>query len=289
MLDELVFPFGDVPMNKARVSLFIAGVLVIASAATALLLHTKYRQLRDSVEAERAEHERRVQALESELRLARAEISEYQQKLDAAQKIADELEREREVTERLAFERAAKIEELEAELDTLKAPELPEAPAVAVLVEDKAPLVEEVEGNRPTEATTDTSAAGATRTEAAPARSDLERELEEVRAEKRELEMKHAALVGDKADGVPLGEVRVSTGLKLKGKVLVVNDRYRFVVIDLGARDGVEKGMVLILHRERQFIGKCQVEKVYNRMAAADLVLNWMKDEVRVGDGVRKF
>ena len=271
-------------MKKARVSVFIAGVLVVASAGTSFVFYDKYRNVQDSVEQERAEYARRIRELEGELELARAEISEYREKVRAAEKIAEDFERELDARTRLVDEHAAKIEELEAEIEALTAPEPPKEPAVAVLVGENAPLVEELEGGG--EGPAAATGGGPTTAEG---RSDLERELEEVRAEKRELEIKHAALVGDKAGGVPLGKVTVTTGLKLKGKVLVVNERHGFVVVDLGARDGVEKGMVLIVHRERKFVGKCQVEKVYNRMAAADLVLDWMKDEAQVGDGVRKF
>ncbi len=299
-------------MDKSRISLFVAGLLVLSSAGASFLFYTKYR----SVESDRAEDARRIRELESDLKLTQAEISEYREKLREAEKIAEHLERERDAKERLALERASKIEELETRIAATDEPEPPEEPVVAVLIEDEAPLVEEVQTNRDREETATTPEGETTeaetaaietetprsdeaeptpteaetpRTEAETAHSDLERELEEVRVEKRELEMKHAALLGEKAGGVPLGKVKVVTGLKLKGKVLVVNQRHNFLVVDLGARDGVEKGMVLILHRGRRFIGKCQVEKVYNRMAAADLVLDWMKDEVQVSDGVRKF
>jgi len=277
-------------MKKARISVFIAGVLVVASAGASFLFYDKYRNVQDSVEQERAEYAQRIRRLEGELELARAEISEYREKVRAAEKIAGDFERELDARSRVVDEHAAKIEELEAELEALTAPGPPKESVVALLGGDEAPggenapLVEELEGGG-----RGTAAAAGAGPITAEARSDLERELDEVRAEKRELEIQHAALVGDKAGGVPLGKVTVTTGLKLKGKVLVVNERHGFVVIDLGARDGVEKGMVLIVHRERKFVGKCQVEKVYNRMAAADLVLDWMKDEAQVGDGVRKF
>jgi hypothetical protein len=290
-------------MKKARISVFIAGVLVVAAAGVSFLFYDRYGSLEQGIEQERAESARRIRRLEGELELARAEISEYQEKLHAAGKIADDFQRELDARTRIVDESAARIEQLEAEIETLTAPQPPKEPAVAALTGNEAPDADKAAGGDRAPGGDQTPAgdeadgagsAGRTSTASLGAvadesRSDLERELEEVRAEKRELEMKTAALAGEKAGGVPLGKVTVSTGLKLKGKVLVVNERYSFVVIDLGARDGVEKGMVLIVHRGRTFVGKCQVEKVYNRMAAADLVLDWMKDEVQVGDGVRKF
>jgi hypothetical protein len=209
--------------------------------------------------------------------------------------------------------RAARIEALEQEVETLNQPKPPAGPVLVdaggpgdagdggesaattsphetvdvAVVEDEAPAVGDTAETAPAGAAADEPEAATTTSVAVASRAELERELEEARTEKAELEKRHAALVS--GGGVPIGEVRVTTGLRLKGKVLVVNDRYRFVVIDLGARDGVEKGMVLIVHRDKKFIGKCQVGKVYNRMSAADLVTDWMKDDVVVGDGVRKF
>ena len=305
-------------MSNGRVSIFIAGLLVLAAAGTAVHFHTEYRHVED----ERRLDAKRIRHLEAELKLVRAEVSEYQEKLRQAEQIADEFERERDAKEHLAGEHAAKIDELEAKLAAMTEPPPPEQPAVVALVEETTPAAEEANdtGRETLTTTADTEptvamavsardeaasprdaepsprdaqasrlGAEASRLGAETGRSDLERELEEVRAEKRDLEIKHAALVGERAEGVPLGKVRVTTGLRLKGKVLVVNERHSFVVVDLGAGDGVEKGMVLILHRGRKFIGKCQVSRVYNRMAAADMVLDWMKDEVEVSDGVRKF
>jgi len=264
-------------MQKSRLALFIAGVLVLASAGTAVFFHAKSRE--DARRIHELENE--IRELEGQLALARSEVSEYREKLAAANEIADELERERDAKDRLVHEYAARIETLEAPAE----PEPADEPPMVALLEEETPPPEK-ETPEPEEV----PAMSATeRTEAEAGPTNLERELDEVRAERRDLEMKYAALVGEKAEGVPLGKVKVTTGLRLKGKVLVVNQRHNFIVVDVGARDGVEKGMVLILHRGRRFVGKCQVEKVYDRMAAADLLLDWMQGEVEVNDGVRKF
>jgi TolA-binding protein len=283
-------------MDKSRPLLFITGLLVLASAGTSALFYSRYKAL----EADRATDAERIAELTGQLELAQAEVADYRDKLREARDIAQELERERDTQQRQALEYASRIEQLEAEIEVVETPERPEEPVAVALIAneplqppDEALDTAGVEEGGPAHAAADAAAdAGAEKppTAAAVAESaDLGKELEEVRAEKRDLEQKYAALVGDKAEGVPLGEVKVTTGLKLKGKVLVVNRRHSFVVVDLGARDGVETGMVLILHRDKKFIGKCQVAKVYNAMAAADLVLDWMQDEVQVNDGVRKF
>ena len=263
-------------MDKSKLALFVAGLLVLGSAASSYLFYDKYKSAEEARADVRAEDAERIEQLESDLKLAQTEISEYREKLREAEQIAGDFERERDAQEHIALEYAARIEELEAELESVEKP--PEGPLVIAGVRGPEEVVggAEVAGEAP--GTTPTGEG-----------SEIEKELDEVRTEKRELEMKYAALVGDKAGGVPIGTVKVVTGVRIKGKVLVVNRRYNFVVVDVGMRDGVEKGMVLILHRGKKFIGKCQVEKVYNKMAAADLVLDWMQDEVQVSDGARKF
>jgi hypothetical protein len=118
---------------------------------------------------------------------------------------------------------------------------------------------------------------------------ELRSELAAVRREKRELEQEIAERTGGIPGSVNVGKVRITTGRRFSGKVLVVNKRHKFVVINIGMNQGMEKGEVLIIHRGSTFVGKVQVIKVYEKMAAADLVADWMRDDVQVNDGVKKF
>ncbi len=118
---------------------------------------------------------------------------------------------------------------------------------------------------------------------------ELREELADVRQEKRELERRIAERTGEIPGSVNVGQVKITTGRRFSGRVLVVNHDHNFVVIDIGKIHGLEKGVVLIVHRGNKFIGKAQVMKVYEKMAAADLVVDWMQDDVKVSDGVKKF
>ncbi len=46
------------------------------------------------------------------------------------------------------------------------------------------------------------------------------------------------------------------------GKILVVSANSNFVVISLGRRDGVEKGMEFSIFRDEQFVARVSVERV---------------------------
>jgi len=122
-----------------------------------------------------------------------------------------------------------------------------------------------------------------------PGEQDIESELTKLREEKLKLEVELQKRTGSIPGSVDLGKVKVHTGKRFSGNVLVVNRRYEFVVIDLGKDHGMETEIVLILHRGRKFLGKVMVEKVYERMSAATMMLDWMQDEPKVGDGVKKF
>lgn len=118
---------------------------------------------------------------------------------------------------------------------------------------------------------------------------ELREELAQVREEKRELERQIAERTGRIDGAVDVGQVIITTGRRFSGKVLVVNQKHNFVVIDIGKNQGLEKEEVLIVHRRNKFVGKAQVIKLYEKMAAADLIMDWMQDEVQVNDGVKKF
>jgi len=72
----------------------------------------------------------------------------------------------------------------------------------------------------------------------------------------------------------------------LKGKVLVVNKDYSFVVINLGNKEGVGVGNVFSLYHGNKYIGDVKVEKVHDSMSAADFGSPSMKDAVAEGDKV---
>ncbi len=70
----------------------------------------------------------------------------------------------------------------------------------------------------------------------------------------------------------------------LKGKVLVVNKDYNFVVINLGSKDGVSAGDVFALYHNDKYIGDIKVEKIHESMSAADFTSPAIKDVVSEGD-----
>lgn len=74
----------------------------------------------------------------------------------------------------------------------------------------------------------------------------------------------------------------------LNGKVLTVNKDFNFVIINLGKKDGIRKGMDFLVYRDKKLIGKVQVEETFSDMSSC-VILPWVTSEVfKKDDGVMK-
>ncbi len=127
-------------------------------------------------------------------------------------------------------------------------------------------------------------------------------QLRNINTEKARLEEKLKTLEG-KSD-VELGKIVVSpesgqavqppaagsavAAQGLEGKVLVLNKEYNFVVINLGAKDGLAAGELFSVYRGNTYLGDVKVEKVQDVMSAAGFVADDVKNKVKEGDKVVK-
>ncbi len=79
----------------------------------------------------------------------------------------------------------------------------------------------------------------------------------------------------------------VSSGAGLEGKVLVVNKEFNFVVVNIGAKDGLQSGSRVEISRSGKKIGSAQVERLYDNMAAATVLIEEQKGQIKEGDLVQ--
>ena len=70
----------------------------------------------------------------------------------------------------------------------------------------------------------------------------------------------------------------------LKGKVLVVDPKYDFVVLDIGSDNGVEPRGVLLVARHSELVGKVRVATVQSQRSIANIVPGWKLREIKEGD-----
>lgn len=110
---------------------------------------------------------------------------------------------------------------------------------------------------------------------------DYEKAKKEVTRIKNEKLMLEDRIADLKEKSVDLDKIVVSPQAKaakepekparelLRGRVLVVNKEYNFIVIDLGQNDGVEKGIVIEIRAGTELLGKAEIDKVYETMSSA--------------------
>ncbi len=129
--------------------------------------------------------------------------------------------------------------------------------------------------------------------------SRLERQLVKERSEKQTIAKEktdlnnHLSLQvptsGSPAEDVHLGQIVVSATPNLEGKVLVVNPKFRFVIVDLGSEEKMDPGTVLNIYRSGQYIGKVQVEEVRESVSACRILPEWTRQEIRENDYVKEL
>ena len=70
----------------------------------------------------------------------------------------------------------------------------------------------------------------------------------------------------------------------LRGRVLVVNKEYSFIVTDLGQKDGLQKGMIFEIMDGTESLGKAEIDKVYDTMSSATVLPNSKISNMKKGN-----
>jgi len=84
-----------------------------------------------------------------------------------------------------------------------------------------------------------------------------------------------------KAEPAPAGK---KPSISPQGRIVKVNDDYKFVVIDLGWEDGVKVGMSFTVYRGDKKIGRVEVIEAHKSVSAADIRLVKERANIRVDD-----
>lgn len=80
----------------------------------------------------------------------------------------------------------------------------------------------------------------------------------------------------------PESEVPLPPGTQ--GMVLVVDPKWKFVVLDLGDAKGMSKNGVLMVNREGKLIAKVKITTVYSDRSIANVMPGWELGEIMEGD-----
>lgn len=87
---------------------------------------------------------------------------------------------------------------------------------------------------------------------------------------------------------VELPPVVVSSEPRQKGKVLVVNRDFNFIVVDMGYQDKLDKGAFLALTRGGKPVARVQADKIYDQFSACTITEESKSNPIQEGDLVAK-
>ena len=105
-------------------------------------------------------------------------------------------------------------------------------------------------------------------------------------AEEKRILSKHLEVLQSKYDFVTgrIEEVPLPSGLK--GKVLVADPRYDFVVLDIGEKQGVLENGRLLVNHNGALVAKVQVKSVQADRCIANVMPGWKLGDIMEGDQV---
>lgn len=121
---------------------------------------------------------------------------------------------------------------------------------------------------------------------------DYAERMEALRAEnarlRKELDEKTLVIARLADAGVPVADLVAGTGPaaapNVHGKVLAVRPEVNLVMLSVGKDNGVTKGLRLTVYRDERYVGKVEVEKVFNDVCSARIIQDWTKGSIKEGD-----
>lgn len=81
-------------------------------------------------------------------------------------------------------------------------------------------------------------------------------------------------------------EIQVPLPATLRGKVVVVDPKYDFVILDIGGDQGALQNGVLLVNRNGKLVAKLKIRNVQPNRSIANVMPGWKLGEVMEGDAV---
>jgi hypothetical protein len=81
-------------------------------------------------------------------------------------------------------------------------------------------------------------------------------------------------------------EAQIRAPANLKGKVIAVDPKYEFVVLDVGEKQGLPERAELLVNRSGKLVAKVRVLSVDENRAIANVLPDWKQAEIMEGDTV---
>lgn len=85
--------------------------------------------------------------------------------------------------------------------------------------------------------------------------------------------------------GIFIGTVNAERKI-LNGRILEINRKFDFVIINLGREDGVKRDMMFMVYRDKKLLGKIKAEDVFPKMSSCIVLPEWKQGKFKLDDGV---
>lgn len=253
--------FSGTPKTLTSVS----AILLVVVAVFGVLNTTKVKTLRSSVtdaiarrdaaERRRAAQEKEIKTREAAVAAEKAKISQSESKVANAEGDLVKVQAEKASLQAKLQANETEIANLKKQIDEAKPPSAnPGAPSKVELqaqLDDARRQVDSAEREK-------------------ALLSDKLQSLQ-ARSSQLEEEKKRRAVAGGKVG--------------VRGTVLAVNQAYNFVVLNLGARQGVEPNSEMLVLRDGSFIGKIRISSVEPATAIGDIVTSTLARGVQLQPG----
>jgi DNA repair exonuclease SbcCD ATPase subunit len=249
-------------------------VLAIAGAAAAFLLQQQEHTVRLAAERQlalvKADNDQ-LQHQISEVRTAQLALETELGRVKAqADEVAQQLAQERQAKDVLA----KSVDDRQREIDRL-------GKDMEQLRTERQTLQQHISQLNQQQATWKTQLA-----ELEKAKSELETKVLELSGQPTVELDKVVVNKGEAASEASMATALAPTANK-EGQVIVVNREYDFIVMNLGKNQGLEIGQQFQVVRGDDVLGWVKVEKVYDELAAAAILPQSQKEQIREGDAVQ--
>ena len=82
------------------------------------------------------------------------------------------------------------------------------------------------------------------------------------------------------------GELKVPEMPPIKGKVIAVDPKWEFIVIDIGAEQGAQVRGELLVSRQGKLVAKVKLTSVEAKRSIANVISDWKQSDIMEGDAV---
>lgn len=82
------------------------------------------------------------------------------------------------------------------------------------------------------------------------------------------------------------GDRKVILPAGLKGKIVAVDPKYDFVVLDIGSDQGAKERGEMMVDKDGRFLGKIRITSVQKNRSVANILPAWQRGEIEEGDEV---